>query len=153
MFAFRRGAAAALRGACGSSALRGADLLDSVASGWAPALHGLAAAATSLRAFAGGAAARAAAPAAEPLAPLDSIEEARARIFGSHIGNGERSGRKLLQKRLLGAKLAAYYPEPIAVSDPLMLSLEAERAKLKLDRARRRGKAPPKKGSGKRSKK
>lgn len=141
--------------------------------------------------------------AAERVAPVcnprtgETLEEIRARVFGTHIGNGERSGRKVLRRRLLGPIIASYYPEDIMKGDPLMLSLKAEkcvvvvvvgrsarwvqmhtcsgagalalpastsphhpcallwwcRAKAKLDRLRRRGKQPPKKGAGKRSKK
>lgn len=79
------------------------------------------------------------------------MEQIRARIFGTHIGNGLRSGRKVLRRPLLGAKLAAWYPPDPIKHDPLMLNLKAEAAKLKLDRLRRRGKAPPKKGAGKRA--
>jgi small subunit ribosomal protein S33 len=98
----------------------------------------------------------AAAPPARPFsaaagAEEESIEEARARIFGTHIGNGLRSGRKVLRVPLLGAKLAAYYPDDIIKADPMMVNLRAEKAKLKLDRLKRRGKAPPKKGAGKRA--
>jgi len=81
----------------------------------------------------------------------ESIEQIRSRIFGTHIGNGLRSGRKVLRAPLLGEKLAAYYPEDIIKSDPLMINIKAEKAKLKLDRLKRRGKAPPKKGAGKRA--
>jgi small subunit ribosomal protein S33 len=83
----------------------------------------------------------------------ESIEQIRSRIFGTHIGDGLRSGRKVLRAPLLGPKLAAYYPEDIVKSDPLMISIKAEKAKLKLDRLKRRGKAPPKKGAGKRASK
>ncbi|KAG7668029.1 hypothetical protein Ndes2526B_g01547 [Nannochloris sp. 'desiccata'] len=81
----------------------------------------------------------------------ESIEQIRSRIFGTHIGDGLRSGRKVLRAPLLGEKLAAYYPDDIVKSDPLMISIKAEKAKLKLDRLKRRGKAPPKKGAGKRA--
>lgn len=57
----------------------------------------------------------------------ETLEEVRSRIFGTHIGNGLRSGRKVLQKKLLGAKIAAYYPEDILKSDPFMPDLKAER--------------------------
>ena len=57
----------------------------------------------------------------------ESIEEIRARIFGTHIGNGLRSGRKVLRQKLLGEQLAAYYPEDIIRSDPLMVNIKAER--------------------------
>ncbi|EFN51343.1 hypothetical protein CHLNCDRAFT_55205 [Chlorella variabilis] len=81
----------------------------------------------------------------------ESLEQIRARIFGTHIGNGLRSGRKVLRRPLLGQKLVDYYPPDPIKADPLMLNLKAENAKLKLDRLRRRGKAPPKKGAGKRA--
>ncbi|KFM28942.1 hypothetical protein F751_4106 [Auxenochlorella protothecoides] len=68
-------------------------------------------------------------------------------------GNGLPSGRKILKQKLVGEKLASYYPENVLRADPYMLNIQAERAKLKLDRLRRRGKAPPKKGAGKRSSK
>lgn len=90
-------------------------------------------------------------PEQEPNQVEESIEEIRSRIFGTHVGNGLRSGRKVLRAPLLGEKLAAYYPEDILKSDPLMISIKAEKAKLKLDRLKRRGKAPPKKGAGKRA--
>jgi small subunit ribosomal protein S33 len=83
--------------------------------------------------------------------PEETIEQIRSRIFGTHIGDGLRSGRKVLRAPLLGEKLAAYYPEDIVKADPLMISIKAEKAKLKLDRLKRRGKAPPKKGAGKRA--
>lgn len=83
--------------------------------------------------------------------PRESLEQVRSRIFGTHIGNGLRSGRKVLRKKLMSAKLLEYYPTSISKQDPFMLDLKAERAKLKLDRLKRRGKAPPKKGAGKRS--
>ncbi|KAI7839660.1 hypothetical protein COHA_006469 [Chlorella ohadii] len=94
------------------------------------------------------AAAAAEAPAA---AEDESLEQIRSRIFGTHIGNGLRSGRKVLRKALVGERLMAWYPPDPIKHDPLMLSVKAENAKLKLDRLRRRGKAPPKKGAGKRA--
>ncbi|KAI3439130.1 hypothetical protein D9Q98_001538 [Chlorella vulgaris] len=81
----------------------------------------------------------------------ETLEQIQSRIFGNHIGNGLRSGRKVLRRALVGPRLVAYYPPDPLKSDPLMLNIKAESAKLKLDRLRRRGKAPPKKGAGKRS--
>ncbi|KAK9861725.1 hypothetical protein WJX84_011552 [Apatococcus fuscideae] len=81
----------------------------------------------------------------------ESLEQIRSRIFGTHIGNGLRSGRKLLRKKLVGEQIAAYYPEPIYKKDPLFVNLDVERRKIKLEKLRRRGKAPPKKGQGKRA--
>jgi len=57
----------------------------------------------------------------------ETLEEVQSRIFGTHIGNGLRSGRKVLRKKLLGEKIAAYYPEDILKSDPFMPDLQAER--------------------------
>eukprot|EP00890_Picochlorum_soloecismus_P004856 jgi/Picsp_1/5371/NSC_02732-R1_protein len=81
----------------------------------------------------------------------ETIEQIQSRIFGNHIGDGLRSGRKVLARKLVGPKMVAYYPEDVFRNDPLLANLEAERAKHKLERLRRRGKAPPKKGSGKRA--
>ncbi len=57
----------------------------------------------------------------------ESLEEIRARIFGNHIGNGLRSGRKLLRKKLIGEKVANYYPEPISKLDPMFVDMDLER--------------------------
>ncbi|GMH42503.1 hypothetical protein BSKO_10422 [Bryopsis sp. KO-2023] len=79
------------------------------------------------------------------------FDEIRARVFGYHIGNGLRSGRKVLRKKLVGERIVNYYLDPI--KDPLMLNLKNEAAKLRLANLKRRGKGPPKKGQGKRTKK
>ena len=63
----------------------------------------------------------------DPEIHLESIEEIRSRIFGTHIGNGLRSGRKILRRKLIGEKIAAYYPEDILKVDPFMPDLKAER--------------------------
>jgi small subunit ribosomal protein S33 len=52
-------------------------------------------------------------------AALRKIAETAARIFGNVLGTGERSGRKLLSKPLIGERIATYYPEDVARSDPL----------------------------------
>lgn len=57
----------------------------------------------------------------------ETIEEVRARIFGHHIGDGLRSGRKILAKPLIGDQVASYYPEDWFAGDPLLLDVEAER--------------------------
>jgi small subunit ribosomal protein S33 len=75
----------------------------------------------------------------------------RARIFGTHIGDGRPSGRKLLRKPLIGPAVANYYPPDPAALDPLFVDVEDTRRVAKLERMRRRGKAPPKKGEGKRA--
>ena len=56
-----------------------------------------------------------------------TLEEIRSRIFGTHIGNGLPSGRKLLRKKLVGEKIASYYEVPIGKTDPLFESLDDER--------------------------
>jgi small subunit ribosomal protein S33 len=111
----------------------------------------------------------------------ESIEEIRSRIFGNHIGNGLRSGRKILRRKLIGEKVATYYPEPVSKLDPMFVDTNIERyilhspvlfacsryeeriafiflrpgnrKKAKLEKLRRRGKAPPKKGQGRRASK
>jgi len=92
-----------------------------------------------------------AASATSTVSPAESVEETRARIFGTHIGDGLRSGRKILRRALVGERLTSYYPPQWFGGDPLLVDVEAERKKAKLQRLSRRGKAPPKKGSGKRS--
>lgn len=62
-----------------------------------------------------------------PVPVPESIEEIRSRIFGTHIGNGLRSGRKILRRKLIGNKIASYYPEDITKKDPFMPDLIAER--------------------------
>lgn len=86
-------------------------------------------------------------------AEQERIEHVRARIFGNHIGDGLRSGRKILARPLIGPKVASYYPSDWFAGDPLLVDLEAEKKKSKLSRLSRRGKSPPKKGAGKRSSK
>jgi hypothetical protein len=56
----------------------------------------------------------------------ESLEEIRARIFGNRIGNGLRSGAQLLKKKLVGEKVASYYPKSIAKDDPMFIDLRAE---------------------------
>uniref|UniRef100_A0A9I9CEI3 Small ribosomal subunit protein mS33 n=3 Tax=Cucumis melo TaxID=3656 RepID=A0A9I9CEI3_CUCME len=80
------------------------------------------------------------------------VTEARARIFG-HILNptGQRSTHKLLRKKLIGDKVAQWYPYDIKKDDPLVMArLEQERLS-KLEMLKRRGKGPPKKGQGRRA--
>jgi len=76
-----------------------------------------------------------------------------AEIFGHHVGNGLPSGRKVLRKPMIGDALVAYYPKSLARSDPLFTAPDETRRKVKLERLRRRGKGPPKKGEGKRASK
>ena len=62
-----------------------------------------------------------------PVNTEESLEQIRSRIFGTHIGNGIRSGRKVLRKRLVGDKVASYYPEPVAKYDPMFVDMDMER--------------------------
>jgi len=75
----------------------------------------------------------------------------RARIFGTHLGDGRPSGRKLLRRALIGPAVASYYPPNPAALDPLYVDVDDTRRVAKLERMKRRGKAPPKKGEGKRA--
>lgn len=81
----------------------------------------------------------------------EQIAEIRQRVFGTHIGNGLPSGRKLLRKKLIGEKVAAYYNHAEPMKDPLIANLDAERRGTQLAALKRRGKGPPKKGQGKRA--
>ncbi|CAM6009161.1 unnamed protein product [Sphagnum balticum] len=87
----------------------------------------------------------------EDEAMLRGLLEARARIFGHVIGNGQRSGHKVLRKKLIGEKLLGWYETPIQKRDPMYEDPKEKRRLLKLERLKRRGKGPPKKGHGKRA--
>mmetsp|Transcript_7655 Transcript_7655/g.19310 ORF Transcript_7655/g.19310 Transcript_7655/m.19310 type:complete len:95 (+) Transcript_7655:113-397(+) len=87
---------------------------------------------------------------------LESAMVASARIFGNRIGNGQRSGWKVLrQQRVLPALEASLFnPEDLkAIGIP---TFEHDKHLTKMEiRARRarRGKPVPQKGEGKRSSK
>ncbi|CAL9095083.1 unnamed protein product [Musa acuminata var. zebrina] len=85
-------------------------------------------------------------------AALQGVAEARARIFG-HILNptGKRSPHKILRKKLIGDKVAQWYPYDIKNDDPLVVAREEKQRLAKLEMLKRRGKGPPKKGQGKRA--
>jgi small subunit ribosomal protein S33 len=53
----------------------------------------------------------------------EGVTEARARIFG-HVLNptGQRSPHKLLRKKLIGDKVAEWYPHDIVKDDPLVMA-------------------------------
>ena len=82
---------------------------------------------------------------------VKSIDEARARIFGHVIGNGERSAHKVLRRKMIGQKIVAWYPTPIQKQDPMFEDPKIKRRAIKNERLKRRGKGPPKKGHGKRA--
>eukprot|EP00192_Tetraselmis_astigmatica_P015044 CAMPEP_0117677820 /NCGR_PEP_ID=MMETSP0804-20121206/16947_1 /TAXON_ID=1074897 /ORGANISM="Tetraselmis astigmatica, Strain CCMP880" /LENGTH=160 /DNA_ID=CAMNT_0005487125 /DNA_START=59 /DNA_END=541 /DNA_ORIENTATION=- len=81
------------------------------------------------------------------------LDDARHRIFGTHIGNGERSGRKVLKKALVAERMADYYMERLTKAHPIFADPKDEQKRQKLATLKRRGKGPPAKGQGKRSKK
>jgi len=73
-------------------------------------------------------------------------------VFGNApVTHGVRSGRKLLRKKLIGPALVAWYPrsaESLTKLDPSFRTEKQRRRALKLDKLKRRGKGPPKKGEG-----
>ncbi|KAL3757276.1 hypothetical protein ACHAWU_008437 [Discostella pseudostelligera] len=83
-------------------------------------------------------------------------------IFGTLPNRGVRTGMQFLKKPLTGAYEARYYLDPIEPHArkaqrhcslvPIYSSELQERRQMKLRILRQRGKGPPKKGSGKRSK-
>ncbi|KAL3785368.1 hypothetical protein HJC23_011051 [Cyclotella cryptica] len=77
-------------------------------------------------------------------------------IFGTLPNRNARSGAQILKRPLVGAYHARWYMEPIEpfarATNPLYTSELQERRTAKLQKLRQRGKGPPKKGAGKRSK-
>ena len=51
----------------------------------------------------------------------ETLASIRSRIFGTAIGDGRPSGRKLLRKKLVGELEAAYYPPEPTALDPLFV--------------------------------
>ncbi|KAE9595534.1 hypothetical protein Lal_00030563 [Lupinus albus] len=86
------------------------------------------------------------------LAITEGIMEARARIFGHQINpTGQKSSHKLLRKKLIGEKVAQWYPYDIKKDDPLVMARQEQERLSKLEMLKRRGKGPPKKGQGRRA--
>ncbi|CAK9166375.1 unnamed protein product [Ilex paraguariensis] len=85
-------------------------------------------------------------------AAIRGVTEARANIFG-HVLNptGQRSSHKILRKKLIGQKVAEWYPYDIKKDDPLVMARQEQERLNKLEMLKRRGKGPPKKGQGKRA--
>ncbi|KAL6970844.1 hypothetical protein U1Q18_030527 [Sarracenia purpurea var. burkii] len=85
-------------------------------------------------------------------AAISGVTEARARIFG-HVLNptGQRSPHKILRKKLIGEKVAQWYPHDIMKDDPRVMARQEQERLSKLEMLKRRGKGPPKKGQGKRA--
>jgi small subunit ribosomal protein S33 len=82
------------------------------------------------------------------------VAEARKRIFGTFIAtDNARTGRKQLKSALLGPALSTYVPFSYHHGfDGVYDDERVLRRQEKLERLRKRGKGPPKKGAGKRSK-
>ena len=75
-------------------------------------------------------------------------------IFGSLPITNVRTGNKILRRCLKGPKVVDWWHKPISAFDNKLTDyneLRLEDRNTKLDKLRRRGKAPPKKGHGKRS--
>ncbi|KAM7268042.1 hypothetical protein ACFE04_010208 [Oxalis oulophora] len=86
-------------------------------------------------------------------AVMVGVDEARARIFGHMLNpTGQRTAHKILRKKLIGEKVAAWYPHDIKEDDPMLMAREQQERLSKLEMLKRRGKGPPKKGQGKRVK-
>ncbi|CAL0318364.1 unnamed protein product [Lupinus luteus] len=82
----------------------------------------------------------------------EGVTEARARIFGHQINTtGQKSAHKLLRKKLIGDKVAQWYPYDIKKDDPLVMARQEQERLSKLEMLKRRGKGPPKKGQGRRA--
>mmetsp|Transcript_18133 Transcript_18133/g.53916 ORF Transcript_18133/g.53916 Transcript_18133/m.53916 type:complete len:127 (-) Transcript_18133:40-420(-) len=81
-------------------------------------------------------------------------------IFGNLPSTNQRSGNKVLRKKLKGPLLADYYFDQSGVDVDVLgreifkgwLNEVEARRKNQLELLRRRGKGPPKKGQGKRAK-
>mmetsp|Transcript_29656 Transcript_29656/g.60565 ORF Transcript_29656/g.60565 Transcript_29656/m.60565 type:complete len:97 (+) Transcript_29656:62-352(+) len=96
------------------------------------------------------------------MASKAAIQQIRREIFGTApTMQGVRLPYSKISKTLTGPYIARQYPEPIEkfartamkYSGVQYYSAQEQRRLDKLDILRRRGKGPPKKGSGKRSKK
>ena len=91
-----------------------------------------------------------------PDLPTDPVlADIACRVFGTSPTSNPhaRSVRKLLLKPLIGEAVSSYYPKyprhnKLGYIDPARVRAEA-----KLERLKRRGKGPPKKGQGKRAQK
>ncbi|KAG6437934.1 hypothetical protein SASPL_102865 [Salvia splendens] len=85
---------------------------------------------------------------------IRGVTEARARIFGHFLNpTGQRSANKILRKKLIGDKVAGWYPYDINRDDPRVMAQTEQERLSRLEMLKRRQKGPPKKGQGKRAKK
>ena len=59
------------------------------------------------------------------------VTEARARIFGHQLNpTGQKSAHKLLRKKLIGEKVAQWYPYDINRDDPLVMARQEQESVL-----------------------
>ena len=66
-------------------------------------------------------------PISHPLSDITAVlnnvtplhPQARHQIFGTHIGDGQRSGRKVLRKALVAERMADWYMQPMTKFDPI----------------------------------
>ena len=90
------------------------------------------------------------------MASRQAIAKLTKDIFGALPIKGIRTGNQFLKKRHTAVLENRYYVESIDSYArkfmPGYLNEQEERRQMKLEQLRRRGKGPPKKGSGKRSK-
>mmetsp|Transcript_15198 Transcript_15198/g.44111 ORF Transcript_15198/g.44111 Transcript_15198/m.44111 type:complete len:95 (+) Transcript_15198:54-338(+) len=94
------------------------------------------------------------------MASKEAVRKVVREVFGIVNLPGTNRAHKTLKKGFMSPFDKRYYPEPIdkyarkAFPEGMRYTTELEERRLaKLDQLRRRGKGPPKKGSGKRSKK
>lgn len=87
---------------------------------------------------------------ARQLTTQKELQEIRARVFGEHVGNGSRSGRKVLARPLKGPSMLNWY-----LQYPPNLPLHANEIEMgrldDLDEQAAKGRSAPKKGQGKRA--
>lgn len=85
------------------------------------------------------------------------VEEVKREVFGQFPQIGVRTGYQKAKKPMTGVYLNYYYPDHLAPAirkyDPSYRTELEERREAKRSFNKRRGKGPPKKGSGKQKKK
>lgn len=91
---------------------------------------------------------------ASPQARKAALSEISRQIFGNLPVLNQRSGNKILSRKLKGEKVTDFFHKPIQMmlpkGDVYNEVLREDRLR-KLDQLKRRGKGPPKKGHGKRA--
>ncbi len=84
---------------------------------------------------------------------FDSLKKISMNLFGSLPDTPNHvKGNKILRKFLQGEQIASYYPKSLeTIKDPYFMEETEQRWGEKLERLKSWGKAPPKKGQGKRA--